>query len=112
MCLLVQVKAQPVITLSKGIAHVKECFEGIKDALAANDGAAAQNKAKDLVKALNEVPVKYMTPAQVSQWTKYSTQLLSESTQISQTSTVASQQVPFTSLSTDLQAAIDALKLK
>src|ERR1700709_670790 len=90
-----QTKAQQVITLSKGIDHVKECSSAVKDAIAAGDGATAQNKAKDLLVALNEVPVKYMTPTQASHWTKYANQLQSESKHISEASDVADQKQHF-----------------
>jgi hypothetical protein len=107
-----QAKAQQVITLSKGIDHVKECSSAIKDAIAANDGVTAQNKAKDLLTALNEVPVKYMTPKQASQWTRYVNQLQSDSKHISEVSDVADQKQHFTTLAANLQVAVDGLRMK
>jgi len=107
-----QTKAQQVITLSKGIDHVKECSLAIKNAIASNDGVTAQNKAKDLLTALNEVPVKYMTPAQASHWTKYADQLALGSKHISEVSDVADQKQHFATLNTNLQAAVDGLKMK
>jgi hypothetical protein len=107
-----QTKAQQVITLSKGIDHVKECSSAVNDAIAAGDGATAQNKAKDLSKALDEVPVKYMTPAQASLWSKYAIQLHSDSKYISEVSDVADQKQHFTMFTTNLHAAIDGLRMK
>ncbi len=107
-----QTKAQQVITLSKGIDHVKECSSAVKDAITAGDGASAQNKAKDLLKALDEVPVKYMTPNQASVWTRYANQLQSESKHISEVSDVADQKQHFTALAANLQTAIDGLRMK
>lgn len=112
MLAFMQTKAQQVITLSKGIDHVKECSSAVKDALAANDGATAQNKAKDLLKALDEVPVKYMTPKQASVWTRSANQLHSESKHISEVSDVADQKQHFATFTTNLQAAVDGLRLK
>jgi hypothetical protein len=107
-----QTKAQQVITLSIGIDHVKECSSAVKDAIAANDGATAQNKAKDLLKALDEVPLKYMTPAQATVWARYANQLQTESKHISEVPDVADQKQYFTTLAANLQAAVDGLRLK
>jgi hypothetical protein len=110
--LFIQSKAQHVITLSRGIDHVKECVSAIKDAITANDGATAQSKAKDLTSALNAVPLKYMTPAQASIWAKYIGQLQSDSNHISEITTVANQKGYFSDLTRNLQAAIDGLRMK
>ena len=107
-----QTKAQQIITLSKGIDHVKECSLAIKDAIAANDGVTAQSKAKDLLTALNEVPVKYMTPKQASEWTRYAGQLQSDSKHISEVSDVADQKQHFAMLAANLQTAVDGLRMK
>jgi len=109
--LFIQTKAQ-VITFSKGIDHVKECCLAVKNAIASNDGATAQNKAKDLIQALNDVPLKYMTPAQSGVWAKYIRQLQADSNHISTVSAVANQKEYFSDLTTNLQAAIDGLKMK
>jgi outer membrane lipoprotein-sorting protein len=51
--LFMQVKAQ-VSPLDKALNNVADSYSGIKSALAANDGVAAENKAKELIKALNK----------------------------------------------------------
>jgi hypothetical protein len=107
----IQSKAQ-VITLSKGIDHVKACVSAVKDAIAANDGATAQTKAKDIIQALNEVPLKYMTSGQSGVWAKYIGQLQSDSNHISTVSAVANQKGYLAGISINLQAAIDGLKMK
>jgi len=107
--LFIQTKAQ-VITLSKGIDHVKECYSAVKNAIVANDGATAQNKAKDLIQALNDVPIKYMTPAQSGVWAKYVGQLQADS--ISSVPAVANQKEYISDLTINLQIAIDGLKMK
>src|ERR1700722_5927152 len=107
----IQSKAQ-VITLSKGIDHVKACVSAVKDAVAANDGATAQNKAKELTSALNAVPLKYMTPAQAIVWGKYIGQLQSDSDHISTVSAIANQKEYLSDLTTNLRAAIDGLRMK
>ncbi len=112
LLLFMQTKAQQVITLSKGIDHVKECSLAVKDAIAAGDGATAQNKAKDLLKALDEVPVKFMTPAQASVWARNANQLQSESKHISEVSNVADQKQHFTTFAANLQTAVDGLRMK
>jgi len=109
--LFIQTKAQ-VITLSKGIDHVKECYSAVKNAIVANDGATAQNKAKDLIQALNDVPIKYMTPAQSGVWAKYVGQLQADSNHISSVPAVANQKEYISDLTINLQIAIDGLKMK
>jgi hypothetical protein len=107
-----EIKAQQVITLSKGIDHVKLSLSAVKGALDANDGVTAENNARELIKALNEVPVKYMTPKQVKVWTASIEKLQFDSRHIGEVQDVAHQKEHFASLSTNLQAVIDGLKLK
>jgi hypothetical protein len=107
-----QTKAQQVITLSKGIDHVKLSLSAVKSAIDANDGVTAENNAKELIKALNEVPVKYMMPKQVKVWTASIEKLQFDSRLISEVQDVAHQKEHFANLSANLSTVIDNLKLK
>ena len=78
-----QTKAQAG-TLNKSLSHLTDSYEGIKSALAANNGVAAENKAKEFIQALNEVPVKEMKPGQLKVWSKYIDQLEFDSRHISE----------------------------
>ena len=109
--LFTQSKAQAV-TLSKGIDHVKACVSAVKDAITANDGVTAQTKAKDLVTALNDVPLKYMTPAQSRVWSSTISQLQADSKHISEVTDVADQKAHLASLTANLQSTIESLKMK
>ena len=102
-----QTKAQ-ANSLNKSISHLTDCYEGIKRAIAANNGVAAENKAKEFIQALNEVPVKEMKPNQQKVWTKYIDQLQFDSRHISEVPRVPHQKEHFAKLTKNMHKVLDA----
>jgi hypothetical protein len=105
-----QAKAQ-VSPLSKALNNVTDSYSGIKNALAANDGIAAENKAKELLTALNNVPVNDMTSDQLKLWTKYIDQLQFDSRHISEVPRVEHQKEHFVRLTKNLRAVLNGFKM-
>jgi hypothetical protein len=111
VALFTQTKAQ-VNPLNKALNNVTDAYSGIKNALAANDGIKAENKAKELIKALNNVPTNSMTPDQLKLWTKYIDQLQFDGRHISEVPRVEHQKEHFARLTKNLHAVLDGFKMK
>jgi 2,3-bisphosphoglycerate-independent phosphoglycerate mutase len=98
-------------TLGTAITNVTGAYLGIKNALVANNATEAENKALDLVKAINAVPEKSMTADQQKTWALYVNKLLFDSRHISESNPVAHKREHFASLSTNLFDVLKAFKL-
>jgi len=99
------------VPLPKAINKVIDSYLALKNTLISADGNAAQNKAKDLLAALSEVPQKGMTPAQLALWTKYAEKLKYDSRHMLEVNLVLHQREHFASLSTNLFAVLKGFKL-
>jgi hypothetical protein len=110
VALFTQTKAQ-VSTLNKALNNVADSYLDIKSALAANNGAAAENKAKELLKALDKVPLNSMTPDQLKLWMKYVDQLQFDGRHISEVPRVEHQKEHFARLTKNLHAVLNGLKM-
>lgn len=108
--LFTQTKAQ-VSPLNNAINNVTDSYLGIKGALSANDGIAAENKAKELLKALDKVPLNSMTPDQLKIWMKYIDQLHFDSRHISEVPRVEHQKEHFVRLTKNLHVVLNGLKM-
>jgi hypothetical protein len=93
-------------TLSTSINDVTIAYLDIKNALAADDGVAAQAKAKLLVSKLNGVPSEGMNPGQQGTWRRYADKLMYDSRHISETTIIDHQREHFASLSKNVYAII------
>jgi hypothetical protein len=111
VALFTQTKAQ-VIPLDKALNNVTDSYLGIKKALAANDGIAAENKAKELLKALDKISLNSMTPEQLNIWTKYIDQLQFDARHISEVPRVEHQKEHFSRLTKNLHAVLNVFKMK
>jgi hypothetical protein len=98
--------------LDKAISKANDSYLGIKKALAANDGVAAENQAKEFLAALNAVPVNSMTAGQSKVWKKYSDQLQFDARHISEVARVEHQKEHFAKLTKNWQAVLDGFKMK
>ncbi|MGZ3980259.1 MAG: DUF3347 domain-containing protein [Mucilaginibacter sp.] len=103
-------KAEPG-TLGTALNNVTGAYLGIKNALVANNATEAENKALDLVKAINAVPVKSMAADQQKTWALYVNKLLFDSRHIGESNPVDHKREHFASLSTNLFDVLKAFKL-
>lgn len=106
------------LTLKAQNAEVNTAFNkvigsylSLKNALAANDGNAAESKAKELVAALNEVPKQKLSSSEASFYAKYEPKLEYDSRHISEVNHIAHQREHFASLSNNLYAVLKPFKL-
>jgi hypothetical protein len=107
---LLQAKAQGN-QLDKAIANVTDSYIGIKKALQLTDGLKAEEKAKELLKDLTDFPVKNMNPEQAKIWAKYAEPLKFDSRHISEVARVPHQKEHFASLTKNLHAVLNELKM-
>jgi hypothetical protein len=105
-----QVKAQDA-SVSGAIHNVLDAYYGVKNALADDNGSAAQTKAKDLFAAINAVPVDQLNAGQRKIWMAYTDKLQFDSRHISESTDIAHQREHFTSLSKNMYELIKATKL-
>ncbi|HEY2581343.1 MAG TPA: DUF3347 domain-containing protein [Mucilaginibacter sp.] len=103
-------KAQ-VNMLDKAINKATDSYLGIKNALAANDGVAAENNAKEFLTVLNSVPVNSMTADQSKVWKKYIDRLQFDGRHISEVPRVEHQKEHFASLTKNWRAVLDGFKM-
>ena len=107
---VVQGKAQ-VNPLKAAINRVTEKYLGVENYLAAEKGDGAANKAKELLEALNAVPVKRMTPEQATLWKKYFGQLIFDTRHISEVPRVHHQKEHFDRLTTNMHIILTSFKM-
>jgi hypothetical protein len=107
---IISVKAQNR-PLTASINKVIDNYLALKNALINADGTAAENKAKNLLASINDVPQNNMPAAQLSLWTKYAAKLQYDSRHISEVDRVPHQREHFASLSNNLFAVLKGFKL-
>jgi hypothetical protein len=103
-------KADPP-ALSAALNTVTKTYLGIKNALVINNAIEAENKAKDMMSALNAVPDKEMTAGQHKLWFDYLNKLEFDSRHISESNPVDHKREHFASLSANLFTVLKAFKM-
>jgi hypothetical protein len=104
-----QIKAQNV-TVSTALNNVLSAYYGVKNSLVTDKAVFAQSKAKELIVAINAVPVGEMNVGQQKIWASHTDKLLSDSKHISE-STLENQRDYFTTLSKNLFEVFKGLKM-
>jgi|SRR5471030_709280 len=94
-------KADPP-TLSAAMHSVTKAYLDVKNALITNNVATVQNKAMDLVRALNSVPDMNMTSDQHRLWFDYLSKLVFDSRHMNESSDINHQREHFSSLSENM----------
>ncbi len=102
-----QVKAQN--TSSK--ADVLSAYYGVKNALISGDASATNAKAKMLLAAISSFPVDKLSAADKTTWTKYADKLQFDARHISESGDITHQREHFASLSENMFATVQAIKL-
>jgi Protein of unknown function (DUF3347) len=94
-------KADPP-TLSAALNTVIKAYLGVKNGLVTNNVTATQNKAMDLVRALDAVPDINMTADQHRLWFDYLNKLVFDSRHINESADINHQREHFSSLSDNM----------
>ena len=102
------VKAAPVIDVHTAINDVFKGYLGIKNALATDNGKAANEEAKKFTEALKSVPIDQMDAKQKEAWAKYAEKLRFDGEHISESGAIKHQREHFGSLSTNMYAILKA----
>jgi hypothetical protein len=115
-CLTLGLTASFLLALAQkssntSIDKITAAYLGVKNALAADDGATAENKGKELFAALSADPDKGLKPDQQKLFDSYLDKLKYDSRHISETTTVDHQREHFASLSKNLYEVLKGLKL-
>ncbi len=103
-------KADPP-SLSAALNTVTKAYLGIEDALVIGNASVVQNKAMDLISALNTVPDGSMTADQHKTWLDYLNKLEYDSRHISESGSIDHQREHFGSLSDNLFVVLKSFKL-
>src|SRR5476651_1907301 len=103
-------KADPP-TLSAALNTVTKAYLEVKNALIANNVTKTQEKAMDLVRALNSVPDINMTAQQHSLWFDYLNKLVFDSRHINESTDINHQREHFSSLSENLYTVLKKFNL-
>ncbi|MFI5137435.1 MAG: DUF3347 domain-containing protein [Sphingobacteriales bacterium] len=93
------------------IDKITAAYLGVKNALAAGNGTAAEAKAKELLDALSADPAKGLKPDQQKLLKSYLDKLKFDSRHISETNVIDHQREHFASLSKNLYEVLKGLKL-
>ena len=93
------------------IDKITTAYLGVKNALAAGNGTAAESKSKELFDALSAQPDKGLNPDQQKLLAGYIDKLKFDSRHISETTTVDHQREHFASLSKNLYEVLKGLKM-
>ncbi|WPU95021.1 DUF3347 domain-containing protein [Mucilaginibacter sabulilitoris] len=93
------------------VNNVLTAYLDVKNALTADDKAAAKTKAADLLTAITAVPMNKLTPEQHKLWMTYFEKLRFDSKHISESDAIDHQREHFTSLSKNLYEVTKGLKL-
>ncbi|MBS1524819.1 MAG: DUF3347 domain-containing protein [Bacteroidetes bacterium] len=96
--------------LKSSINAVLKSYLDIKNALAADNGKAANDAAKQFTSALKEVPADQMDDRQKGAWEKYAEKLRYDGEHISESDQIAHQREHFGSLSANLLAVLKVFK--
>ncbi|MDB5134076.1 MAG: hypothetical protein JWP37_679 [Mucilaginibacter sp.] len=100
-------QAKPV-DVNSAINNVLKNYLGVKNALATDNGKAANDEAKKLAASLKEVPVNQMDAKQKATWDKYAEKLRYDSEHIGESDAIAHQREHFGSLSANMLAVLKA----
>jgi hypothetical protein len=103
-------KADPP-SLSAALNNVTRAYFGIKNALVANNPTTAQNKAMDMIAALNAVPDGNMSAGEHQIWFDYLNKLQFDSRHISENNPIDHKREHFADLSENLYTVLKAFKL-
>ena len=102
-----KVQARPA-DVSTAVNNVLKSYLGIKNALAADNGKAANDEAKKFTEAVKAVPVAQMDAKQKTEWSKYAEKLRFDGEHIGESTAIAHQREHFGSLSTNMYAVLKA----
>lgn len=102
-----KVEASPA-DVNAAVNNVLKSYLGIKNALAADNGKAANDEAKKFTAALKAVPVDQMNAKQKSEWTRYAEKLRFNGEHIGESTAIAHQREHFGDLSADMYAVLKA----
>ncbi|CAN5395750.1 hypothetical protein BH10BAC1_BH10BAC1_05990 [soil metagenome] len=92
------------------LLEVYTAYFGLKDALIMNDGVTASNKAKELFKAIDNVPMDKLTADQHTAWMKYMTKLSYDAEHIKGVTETDHQREHFSSLSKNMFEVMKVIK--
>jgi copper chaperone CopZ len=92
------------------LADVYSAYFAMKDALIADNGIMANNKAKELFNAINAVPMDKLTAEQHTTWMSYMGKLSLDAEQIKSTTKVERQRESFNSLSKNMYELMKVIK--
>lgn len=92
------------------LSDVYKSYFELKDALVKNDGVTASGKAKDLFKAIEDVPMEKMPATQHTVWMKYMAKLSYDAEHIKAVAETEHQRGHFNSLSKNMFELMKAIK--
>ena len=92
------------------LLEVYTAYFDLKDALVKNDGVTASNKAKELFKAIDNVPMNKLAANQHTVWMKYMTKLSYDAEHIKGVTETEHQREHFNSLSKNMFEVMKAIK--
>lgn len=92
------------------LSNVYKAYFDLKDALVKNDGVSASNKAKELFKAIEDVPMEKMPNAQHIVWMKFMAKLSYDAEQIKGVADTEHQREYLNSLSKNLFEVMKVIK--
>ncbi len=92
------------------LLEVYTAYFGLKDALIMNDGVTASNKAKELFKAIDKVPMDKLAANQHTVWMKYMTKLSYDAEHIKGVTETEHQREHFSSLSKNMFEVMKVIK--
>ncbi len=96
--------------MANQLLEVYAVYFGLKDALVANDGVTASNKAKELFKAIDKVQMDKMAAEQHTVWMKYMTKLSYDAEHIKGVTETEHQREHFNSLSKSMFEVMKVIK--
>jgi len=109
LLLITVMNANAQTTLTSSVNDITVAYLNLKNALAKDDGALAESKAKILYDEINTVPTKDLPAKQQGVWKKYADKLSFDSRHISETTAIDHQREHFASLSKNLYEVLKAL---
>ena len=98
-------------TVNTSINNLITTYLDLKNALAVDDGTAAQGKAKMLKAQVDAIQTKEMSPARQTTWKNYVDKLSFDSRHISESTSIDHQREHFASLSKNMYEVVKAFKV-
>lgn len=108
LAVYIQANAQGI---KPSLNNVFANYVSVKNALVADDGTAAKNKAKELNAKIAAISTKDMSASQQGVWKMYADKLNFDSRHISETTAIAHQREHFASLSKNMYEVLKAFKV-